>query len=95
MIGSTRNRIFTRQTRFVFESAFLEVLEALLLVEVDPVLGQSVNEEYVDLLLAEDARHLGEEPLERPHLLRVDLEQPGISVRVRSNAMKSSPYRFR
>ena len=55
------------------------------------MLGQSVNEEYVDLLLAEDARHLGKEPLERPHLLRVDLEQPG----VRSNAIKSSPYRFR
>ena len=72
-------------------STCLEVFEALLLVEVDPVLGQSVNEEYVDLLLAEDARHLGKEPLERPHLLRVDLEQPG----VRSNAIKSSPYRFR
>ena len=54
----------------------LEVLDALLLVEVHPVLGQPVDEEDVHLLLAQDARYFGEEPVERPHLLRVHLEQP-------------------
>ena len=54
----------------------LEVLEALLLVEVDSVFRQSVHEEDVNLLLVQDARDLGEEPLERPHLLGVDLEEP-------------------
>ena len=40
------------------------------------MLGQPVDEEDVNLLLAQDARDLGEEPLERPHLLGVNFKQP-------------------
>ena len=55
----------------------LKLLQVFLLVQVDSVFRQLRHVVNVNLLLVQDPGHLGEELLEGPHPLRVDLQKSG------------------